>query len=117
MTSKPASATPAAVDADACTDGQCGNAQHHHGYILDKDRYLARLRRVEGQARGIHRMVEEERYCIDILTQISALTKALEGVAIGLLEDHVRHCVVDAAAAGDPEEKLAEVTAAIRRLL
>ena len=100
-----------------CTDGQCANDSHHHGYILDKDRYLARLRRIEGQARGIHRMVEEERYCIDILTQISALTKSLEGVAVGLLEDHVRHCVVDAAAAGNPDEKLAEVTGAIQRRL
>lgn len=100
-----------------CADGACANADHHHGYIQEKDRYLARLRRVEGQARGIHKMVEEDRYCIDILTQISALTKALEGVAVGLLEDHVRHCVVDAAASGDPDEKLAEVTAAIRRLL
>ncbi len=90
---------------------------HHHGYISDKDRYLARLRRIEGQARGIHRMVDEEQYCIDILTQISALTKSLEGVAVALLEDHVRHCVIDAARAGDPEEKLTEATAAIRRLL
>ncbi len=109
---------PVTVLADtACAEGQCADENHHHGYILDKDRYLARLRRIEGQARGIHKMVQEDRYCIDILTQISALTKALEGVAVGLLEDHVRHCVVDAAAAGDPEEKLAEVTGAIRRLL
>lgn len=101
----------------ACDAGQCAHPDHHHGYILDKDRYLARLRRIEGQVRGIQRMVDHERYCIDILTQVSALTKALEGVALGLLEDHVRHCVVDAAAAGDAEEKLAEVTDAIRRLL
>ena len=59
-----------------------------HGYITDKARYLARLKRIEGQARGVHRMVEDEQYCIDILTQISALTGALQGVAIGLLEDH-----------------------------
>lgn len=90
-----------------------------HGYHGDKDRYLARLKRIEGQARGIHRMVDEEKYCIDILTQISALTRALEGVAIGLLEDHLRHCVVDAARAGGPEaeEKLAEASAAIARLV
>lgn len=100
-----------------CTDGACADESHHHGYILEKERYLTRLRRIEGQARGIHRMVEDERYCIDILTQISALTKSLEGVALGLLEDHVRHCVVDAAAAGNPEEKLAEVSEAIKRLL
>src|SRR5699024_12722092 len=108
----------AATAAAECTDGQCANEDHHHhGYILDKERYLARLRRIEGQARGIHRMVQEERYCIDILTQVSALTKSLEGVAVGLLEDHVRHCVIDAAADGDPEEKLREATDAIRRLL
>jgi|SRR5690625_3017253 len=101
----------------ACDTGQCSHPDHHHGYILEKERYLARLRRIEGQVRGIQRMVDDERYCIDILTQISALTKALEGVAVGLLEDHVRHCVVDAAAAGDPDEKLTEVTDAIRRLL
>lgn len=102
---------------DGCTTGACSHPDHHHGYILEKQRYLTRLRRIEGQARGIHKMVDEDRYCIDILTQISALTKALEGVAVGLLEDHVRHCVVDAAAAGDPDEKIAEVTNAIRRLL
>lgn len=92
-------------------------AEHHHGYMSDKGRYLSRLRRIEGQARGIHRMVDEERYCIDILTQISALTKALEGVAVALLEDHVRHCVIDAARAEDAETKLTEATDAIRRLL
>ena len=76
---------------------------HTHGYIHEKDRYLARLKRIEGQARGIHRMVEEDKYCIDILTQISALTSALEGVAIGLLDEHLKHCVVDAAKEGGPE--------------
>lgn len=93
--------------------------RHEHGYIHDKDRYLARLKRIEGQARGIHRMVEEDQYCIDILTQISALTSALEGVAIGLLEEHVRHCVVDAAKEGGPdaEEKLKEASEAIARLV
>ena len=79
-----------------------------HGY--DKDRYLARLKRIEGQARGVHRMVSEDVYCIDILTQISALTSALESVALGLLEDHLRHCVVNAARAGgeEAEAKIAE---------
>ena len=61
----------------------------HHGYITDKDKYLARLNRIEGQARGIHRMVDEEQYCIDILTQITALTSALQSVALGLLDDHL----------------------------
>jgi DNA-binding FrmR family transcriptional regulator len=92
---------------------------HTHGYIHDKDRYLARLKRIEGQARGIHRMVEEDKYCIDILTQISALTSALEGVAIGLLDEHLKHCVVDAAKEGGPEadEKIKEASDAIARLV
>lgn len=91
----------------------------HHGYISDKARYLARLKRIEGQARGIHRMVDEEQYCIDILTQISALTKAVEGVALGLLDDHLKHCVLDAALAGGEEAqlKIKEASAAIARLV
>jgi DNA-binding FrmR family transcriptional regulator len=91
----------------------------HHGYITDKDKYLNRLRRIEGQARGIHKMVEDEKYCIDILTQISALTSALEAVALGLLDDHLRHCVVDAAKAGGPEAeaKITEASQAIARLV
>ncbi|MFC4222384.1 metal-sensitive transcriptional regulator [Lysinibacter cavernae] len=91
----------------------------HHGYITDKDKYLARLKRIEGQARGIHRMVDEEQYCIDILTQISALKSALEGVALGLLDDHLGHCVIDAARNGGAEadEKLKEASAAIARLV
>lgn len=82
-----------------------------------RDNYLARLRRIEGQVRGIHRMVEEGDYCIDILTQISAVNSALENVALALLGDHIEHCVVDAARAGDPTEKIAEVEAAIRRMV
>ncbi len=95
------------------------NATHEHGYLHDKERYLARLKRIEGQARGIHRMVEEDKYCIDILTQISALTSALEGVAIGLLDEHLRHCVVDAAREGGPEsdQKIKEASDAIARLV
>lgn len=90
-----------------------------HGYISDKERYLARLKRIEGQARGIHRMVAEDTYCIDILTQISALTSALENVALGLMDDHLKHCVVDAARAGDAqaEAKISEASAAIARLV
>ncbi|OMH32380.1 metal-sensitive transcriptional regulator [Tersicoccus sp. Bi-70] len=90
-----------------------------HGYISDKDRYLARLKRIEGQARGIHRMIDEDTYCIDILTQISALTSALENVALGLLDDHLKHCVVDAAKAGGPdaEQKIKEASDAIARLV
>ena len=90
-----------------------------HGYISDKDRYLARLKRIEGQARGIHRMVDEEQYCIDILTQISALTSALSNVGLGLLDDHMRHCVADAAQLGDEaaEAKIQEASDAIARLV
>ena len=91
---------------------------HHHGYITDKAKYLTRLKRIEGQARGIQRMVDEEQYCVDILTQISALTSALQSVAIGLLDDHLRHCVADAVRDGtDAAEKLDEATAAIARLV
>lgn len=90
-----------------------------HGYITDKDRYLNRLKRIEGQARGIHRMVEDEKYCIDILTQISALKSALDAVAVGLLDDHLTHCVVDAARSGgdEAEIKIKEATDAIARLV
>jgi DNA-binding FrmR family transcriptional regulator len=93
--------------------------EQEHGYMHDKERYLARLKRIEGQARGIHRMVEEDKYCIDILTQISALTSALEGVAIGLLDEHLKHCVVDAAREGGAEsdQKIKEASDAIARLV
>lgn len=91
----------------------------HHGYIGHKDDYLKRLRRIEGQARGLQRMVEEEQYCIDILTQVSAMTKALRAVSLGLLEEHLSHCVVDAAAKGGPEAdaKIKEASDAIARLV
>ena len=90
-----------------------------HGYIHRKDDYLKRLRRIEGQARGLQRMVEDEKYCIDILTQVSAMTKALQSVALGLLEEHMGHCVVQAAQAGGPEadEKVREASEAIARLV
>ncbi|MGA9749648.1 MAG: metal-sensitive transcriptional regulator [Nocardioides sp.] len=92
---------------------------HQHGYLQRKDDYVRRLRRIEGQARGLQRMVEDEKYCIDILTQISAITKALESVALGLLEEHLTHCVVDAAAAGGDQgaAKPKEATDAIARLV
>jgi len=92
----------------------------HHGYIEDKTQYLQRMKRIEGQARGIARMIDEEQYCIDILTQISALTRAIQGVATGLLDDHLKHCVLDAAKSGNDDEALAkieEATAAINRLV
>ena len=90
-----------------------------HGYISNKDDYLKRLRRIEGQARGLQRMVEEEKYCIDILTQVAAMTKALQSVSLGLLDEHLSHCVVDAVAAGGPEAeaKLKEASDAIARLV
>ncbi|MEQ1699064.1 MAG: metal-sensitive transcriptional regulator [Ilumatobacteraceae bacterium] len=90
-----------------------------HGYSLDKDAYVKRLRRIEGQVRGLQRMIETDTYCIDILTQVSAVTKALQSVAVGLLDQHVRHCVTNAAA-NDPEhvdEMVGEATKAIERLL
>ena len=90
-----------------------------HGYISDKEQYLRRLRRIEGQARGISRMVDEEQYCIDILTQVSAMTKALQSVALGLLDDHLAHCVTDAVAEGGDAAavKLKEASDAIARLV
>ncbi|MCF2706985.1 metal-sensitive transcriptional regulator [Arcanobacterium haemolyticum] len=92
---------------------------HQHGYVGDKQAYLKRMKRIEGQARGITRMIDEDKYCIDILTQISALTRALQGVAIGLMDDHLKHCVLDAASLGgdDAAIKLKEATDAIARLV
>ena len=89
------------------------------GYAQNKDDYLKRLRRIEGQARGLQRMVEDEKYCIDILTQVSAVTKALQAVSLGLLDEHMTHCVLDAAQAGGPEAdaKLKEASDAIARLV
>lgn len=89
------------------------------GYIDNKDVVLKRLRRVEGQVRGLQRMVADETYCIDILTQVSAATKALQAVALELLEDHLAHCVVDAARAGEAEAetKVQEASEAIARLV
>ena len=87
------------------------------GYAGHKADPLARLRKIEGQVRGVTRMVDEDRYCIDVLTQISAATRALQEVALGLLDDHLRHCVLDAARS-DPAEgaaKLDELTVALRR--
>ncbi|THJ68649.1 metal-sensitive transcriptional regulator [Arthrobacter echini] len=94
------------------------------GYTADKDAYLKRLSRIEGQVRGVARMVEEDKYCIDVLTQVAAINKALHAVSLGLLEEHISHCVVGAAqeseASGDAtvvQEKVQEASAAIGRLL
>lgn len=88
-------------------------------YITDKEALLNRLKRIEGQVRGLQRMVDNETYCIDVLTQVSAATRALENVALSLLDEHMRHCVVDAARAGgdEAESKLTEASAAIARLV
>lgn len=89
------------------------------GYTGSKDDYLKRLRRIEGQVRGIARMVEEDTYCIDVLTQVSAVTKALQAVSLGLLEDHISHCVVEAAAESEQakDAKVREAADAIARLV
>jgi DNA-binding FrmR family transcriptional regulator len=89
------------------------------GYTHRKDDVLKRLRRIEGQTRGLQRMVEEDTYCIDVLTQVAAVTKALQAVSLTLLEDHMNHCVVDAARSGDQEgrEKVTEAVEAITRLV
>ena len=86
------------------------------GYSASKDQLLGRLRRIEGQVGGVRRMVDEERYCIDVLTQISAVQAALEKVALGLLDDHARHCVAGAAQ-GEREAKTEELMAAVGRLM
>jgi CsoR family transcriptional regulator, copper-sensing transcriptional repressor len=90
-----------------------------NGYTQDKKAYLTRMRRIEGQVRGIAKMIEDDKYCIDVLTQVSAATKALEAVALGLLDEHLTHCVTQAAAEGGPvaDEKVAEASAAIARLI
>ena len=94
-------------------------AHDHHatpGYAEDRARVLQRLRRIEGQVRGLSRMVEQDTYCIDVLTQVSAATRALQGVALLLLEDHVRHCVADDVRNGS-DEKVDEAMDAIARLV
>jgi DNA-binding FrmR family transcriptional regulator len=94
--------------------------EHEHSYIASgsKDDLLKRLRRIEGQTRGLQRMVEEDTYCIDILTQVSATTKALESFALGLLDEHLAHCVAHAIETGEgADEKLAEASRAIARLV
>ncbi|MFF7360277.1 metal-sensing transcriptional repressor [Streptomyces sp. NPDC008125] len=107
--------TSPARPAGAVTDHDRGI----HGYHHQKDEHLKRLRRIEGQIRGLQRMVDEDTYCIDILTQVSASTKALQSFALQLLEEHLRHCVADAAVKGGDEidAKVDEATKAIARLL
>ncbi|MFI7321541.1 metal-sensitive transcriptional regulator [Streptomyces venezuelae] len=109
--------TPGAPEAPS--DEAQGPAHEVHGYHKQKDEHLKRLRRIEGQIRGLQRMVEEDVYCIDILTQVSAGTKALQSFALQLLEEHLRHCVADAAVKGGTEidAKVEEATKAIARMM
>ncbi|MFD8483894.1 metal-sensitive transcriptional regulator [Kitasatospora sp. NPDC059673] len=111
--------TPSTDIAPACHGAAQGAGPH--GYSSDKEAHLKRLRRIEGQIRGLQRMVDEDVYCIDILTQVSASTKALQSFALVLLEEHLAHCVAAAAAAEDGGEelnaKVSEASAAIARLL
>ncbi|MFI5531347.1 metal-sensitive transcriptional regulator [Kitasatospora sp. NPDC051853] len=112
--------TTAAAAGEAADDGgQCCDNHGPHGYSARKAEHLKRLRRIEGQVRGLQRMVDEDVYCIDVLTQVSAGTKALQAFALSLLEEHLRHCVAAAAEEGgaELEAKVAEATAAISRLL
>jgi CsoR family transcriptional regulator, copper-sensing transcriptional repressor len=90
-----------------------------HGYTERRDELLTRLRRIEGQVRGLQRMLEDDRYCIDVLTQISSATRALQGVAVSLLDDHVRHCVRDAISEGPEaaDDKVDEALTVIHRLI
>ncbi len=90
-----------------------------NGYTANKDDYLKRLRRIEGQTRGLQKMIEDDKYCIDVLTQISAATKALQSVALRLLDEHMASCMVDAAKAGgqESETKIREASDAIARLV
>ena len=90
-----------------------------HGYTDNKDAHLRRLKRIEGQVRGLHRMIENDEYCIDVLTQISAATRALQAVSLGLLDEHLKHCVSEAITEGGTtaDEKIAEASNAIARLV
>ncbi len=96
-------------------------ASMEHSYVAHgtKDKHLQRLKRIEGQVRGLHRMVDEEQYCIDILTQVSAVTRALQSLSLALLDEHMEHCVVEAVREGGDEQeaKLKEASAAIARLV
>jgi DNA-binding FrmR family transcriptional regulator len=119
--STPPAAAAAAKPVSAIVAGaEDASAEHgHHGYISNKDDYLKRLRRIEGQARGLQNMVSDEKYCIDILTQVSAMTSALESVALGLLNEHLTHCVAEAVRSGGDaaDAKIKEASDAIARLV
>ena len=107
--------TPVPIDVRRTMDGE----HEIRGYTARRDSHLKRLRRIEGQVRGLQRMVDEDQYCIDILTQVSAATKALQSFSLELLQEHLSHCVVEAAAKGGSEadEKVREASEAIARLV
>lgn len=112
--------SPAAPTTASDTTATCAcHEANVHGYNEDKDKYLMRLKRIEGQTRGIQRMVDEDQYCIDIITQISAVTSALENVALALLDDHISHCVTGAAAEDGEvaREKIDEAMKAIKKMV
>jgi len=92
-------------------------AEATRGYSASKEQLHKRLSRIEGQVRGVERMVHEDRYCIDVVTQISAIQAALDKVALGLLDDHARHCVIEGGAGGEPEQLTDELMGAVGRLL
>lgn len=122
MTTTEAGATAPSGTTGQDTHGGTVQTEPEHatyGYHKQKDEHLKRLRRIEGQIRGLQRMVDEDTYCIDILTQVSASTKALQSFALQLLEEHLRHCVAAAAVKGGAEidAKVEEATKAIGRLL
>jgi DNA-binding FrmR family transcriptional regulator len=87
------------------------------GYSMHKDDYRKRLARIEGQVRGLARMIDEDQYCIDVLTQIASVTRALQGVGLGLLDEHLNHCVLEAAERGEGDAKVTEAVAAVERLM
>ncbi len=101
----------------SATEATPGLTEGKRGYSATREQLLRRLRRTEGQVRGVHRMVEDDRYCIDVLTQISAIQAALDNVALGLLDDHARHCVVGGGADAAPEALTDEMMAAVGRLM
>ncbi|WP_448854796.1 metal-sensitive transcriptional regulator [Corynebacterium frankenforstense] len=100
-------------------DDPAGAEHATHGYSSDRAAYLRRLKRIEGQVRGIQRMIEEDVYCIDVVTQISAATSALQNVSVALMDDHLRHCVANAIDSGDGsgDEKITEAMKAIKRMV
>jgi CsoR family transcriptional regulator, copper-sensing transcriptional repressor len=125
MSVKPTTSSGGATERQGEASGLDRHAPQRHGYADDKDDFLKRLRRIEGQMRGLQRMIEDDKYCIDILTQVSAAKSALESVALGLLEQHLAHCVAQAVAEGadsaeartNADMKVREASQAIARLV